>query len=63
MYYISEGKNVNKIIFTQFEWGDLLSETREDAESGDKYDDNSIMPTLISEEEMNVMDSVDESEG
>ena len=32
----------------QFEEENLLSETREDAESGDKYNDNSIMPPIIS---------------
>ena len=37
-------------MFTQFEEGNLLSENRDDAESGDKYDDNSIMPPLIREE-------------
>ena len=35
--------------FTHFEEGDLLSETRDDAESGNKSDDNSIMPPLLSE--------------
>ena len=35
------------IKFTHFEEGNLLSETREDAKSGDKSDDNSIIPTLI----------------
>ena len=38
------------ITFTQFEEGDLLSETCNDAEIGDKSDDNSIIPPLISEE-------------
>ena len=38
----------NIITFAQFEEGNLLSETRNDAESGDKSGDNSIMPTLIS---------------
>ena len=36
------------ITFTQFEEGDLLSETRDNSESGDESDDNSIMPPLIS---------------
>ena len=36
------------ITFTQFEEGNLLSETRNDAESGDESDDNSIMSPLIS---------------
>ena len=48
--------------FAHFEEGDLLSETHDDAESSNESDDNSIMPSLISEEEMNDMDSGDESE-
>ena len=36
------------ITFTQFEEGNLLSETCNDAESGDKSDENSIMPPLLS---------------
>ena len=36
------------ITFTQFEEGNLLSETRNDAENGDKSNDNSIMPPLLS---------------
>ena len=57
-----KGKTGNIITFTQFEDGDLLSENRDNAESGDKSDDNSIMPLLISEEEMGEIDSGDESE-
>ena len=49
-------------MFTQFEEGNLISETCDDMESGDKYNDNSIMPPLISEEEMDAMDSGYESE-
>ena len=37
----------------------LLSETRDDTESGNKYDDYSTMPPLISEEEMDEMPSCD----
>ena len=37
-------------MFKQFEEGNVLSETRDDAESGDKSDDDSVMPPLISEE-------------
>ena len=37
------------ITFAQFEEGNLLSKTSNDGESGDKSDDNSIMPPLISE--------------
>ena len=56
----------NIITFIQFEEGGLLSETREyseiDDESGDEYDDDSIMPPLIIVEETNALDSVDESD-
>ena len=44
-------------MFAQFEEENLLSETRDDAESGQKSDENSVMPLLISEEEMDAMDS------
>ena len=47
---------------TQFEEGNLLSESRDNAESSDEYDDDSIMPPIISKEEMDVIDSGDESE-
>ena len=50
------------IMLKQFEEENLLSETREDADSSEKSDDDSIMPPLISEEEMNVMDSGGESD-
>ena len=55
-------QTVNIITFTQFEDGNLLSKTRNNAESGDKSDDNSIMPPLIREEETYVMDSGDKYE-
>ena len=47
------------ITFTQFEEEDLLYKTRDNSGRGDKSDDNSIVPPLISEEEMDVMDSGD----
>ena len=50
------------ITFTHFEEGNLLFENCDDEESGDKYDDDLIMPPLISEEEMDTMDSGDESD-
>ena len=50
------------ITFSQFVEGDLLYENCDDTESGNKYDDDSTMPPLISEEKMDVMDSGDESE-
>ena len=50
------------IMFTQFEEGNLLSETSEYGESGDETDDDSIMPPLLSKEEMDAIDSGDESD-
>ena len=44
----SKEQTGNIITFTQFEEGNLLSETYEDAESDDKSDNNSIIPPLIS---------------
>ena len=41
-------------MFAQFEEGNILTKTRNDAESGN---DDSIMPPLLSEEEMDDMDS------
>ena len=40
----------------------LLFETSGDTETGNKYDDNSNLPPLISEEEMDTMSSGDESD-
>ena len=50
------------ITFTQFEEGNLLSENHNDAERGDKSDEDSIMPPLLSKEEMDAMDSGNESD-
>ena len=52
----------NIVTFAHFEERDLLSETRNDTESGDKSDNDSIMPPLISEEDMDAMNSGDESD-
>ena len=52
----SREQTVNIITVTQFEEGDILSETRNEAESSDESDNDSIMPPLISEEEMDAMD-------
>ena len=57
-----KGKTGDIITFAKFEEEDLLSETRNNAESGDKSDEDSIIPPLIREEEMDAMDSGDESE-
>ena len=62
-YDTSTKENTGNIItLTQFDKGNLLSETNDDDKSGDEFDDNSIMAPLISEEEMDAMDSGDESE-
>ena len=52
----------------QFEEGDLLSETqnllsktRDDAQHGNEFDDNSTISPLISEEEMDAMSSGNQS--
>ena len=44
-------------MFAQFEEWDLLSETHNNAESGDEYNDNSVMPPQLSEEKIDTMDS------
>ena len=51
------------ITFTQFEEGNLLSKTHNDAKSGENPEANQIMPTLLSKEEMDAVDSGDESDG
>ena len=51
------GKTGDIITFTQFEEGKILSETCNDAKSDDESDDDLIIPPLLSEEEMDVMDS------
>ena len=40
----------NIITFTHFEDGNILTKTRNDAEIGEKSDDDSIIPLLLSEE-------------
>ena len=49
-------------MFALFTEGNLLSETHENEESVDKYDNNSITRPLISEEEIETMGSGDEYE-
>ena len=44
------------------EEGNILSETLNDAKSGNESNDNSKMPPLLSEEEMDAIDSGDESD-
>ena len=49
-YAKSSGEQTGNITtFTQFDEGNLLSETHDNAECGDKLNENSIMPPLISE--------------
>ena len=48
----------NIITFAQFEEGNILTETYNDVEIND---DHSIMPPLLREEDMDVMDFGDES--
>ena len=50
------------ITFTQLEEGDLLSESRNSTESGDKSDDYLTLPPLISEAKIDEMSSSDESD-
>ena len=47
------------ITFTQFEEGNILTETRNDAESGDKSDNE---PIMMSEQDMENINSGDESD-
>ena len=57
----SRGGTIDVSTFVQFEEGGILSETRNYVESSEKLDDNSIMPPLLIKEEIDAMDSVDES--
>ena len=50
------------ITFSQFEDGALLSETRDNAYICGESDEDSIIPPLIIKEEIDVMDSGDESD-
>ena len=58
----SSEKTCDIITFAQFEESNLLSEPRNDAESGDKYNEYSIITTLLIEEEMGAMDSGEKSD-
>ena len=58
----SKEKAGNIIMFAQFEEGNLWSEICGNAESGDNSDDNPIIPSLLSKEEIDAMDLGDESE-
>ena len=58
----SREKTVDIITFAQFEEVNIWTKTHNDAESSDKSDEDSIMPPLLSKEEMDAMDSGDESD-
>ena len=47
----------NIIMIAQFEEVNILTNTSNDAEISDKSNDDSIMPPLLSKEEMDAMDS------
>ena len=53
----SRGQTGNIITFAQFEEGNILTKTCNDAESGN---DDSIMPPILSEEYMDAMNYGDE---
>ena len=55
----SREQNGDVIRFTQFEEGNIWTKTRNDAESGDKFNNKSIM---MSEQDMENLDSNDESD-
>ena len=65
----SRGKTGDTFMTVQFkdvgllyETWNLLSEPHDDPETGNKSDDNSTLPPLINEDEMDVMASGDESD-
>ena len=55
----SKEQTVNIIKFAKFEEGDLLPESCNYTETGNKSDDDSTLPPLVSEEEMDEMSSGD----
>ena len=50
------------VMLAQFEEGNLIYDTCDNAESSEKPNNNLTIPPLISEEEIDAMDSGDESE-
>ena len=58
----SREQAVNTIMFVHCEEGGILTKTHNDAESGDESDDDSIIPQLLREEDMDAMDAGDESD-
>ena len=60
---ISSGEQTGNIITLAYlEEENILTKTCNNEESGDKYDDDSIMPSLLGEEDMGAMISVNESD-
>ena len=55
----SKEKTGNVMTFTQFEEGNILTKTRNDVESGDKSNNESI---LMSEQDMDAINDGDESD-
>ena len=49
-------------MFVQFEEGNILTKTCNNAENGDESNGNSIMPQLLREEDMDAVDYGDESD-
>ena len=58
----SRGGTGNIITFTQFEEENIPTKTHNNAESSEESDDDSIMPQLLRKEEMDTIDSGDESD-
>ena len=58
----SREKTGNITTFMQFEEVNLLSENRDNTGCGNKYDEHSTLPPLFSKEEMDVIDSGNESD-
>ena len=50
MLYLQRKKNGDIITLSHFEEGNLLTETRDNTESGNKYYDDSTLAPLTSEE-------------
>ena len=50
------------ITFAQYEESNILTKHRNDTESGEESDDRSIIPPLLRKEDMDAMDSGDESD-
>ena len=58
----SRGQTGNITTFTQFEEGDIWTKNCNNAEISDESNDDSIIPPLLSKEEIDAMDYGDESD-